>query len=96
MYSLILCDVIGFHIYQDARNFMTILERVFWIYPQIKIKGYLTFDYLGKYSFIFIKYCGSENEKVLNILNDKEEDKTNTELIEEKKIMQIIWKNIRK
>ena len=85
MYSLILCDVIGFHIYQDARNFMTILERVFWIYPQIKIKGYLTFDYLGKYSFIFIKYCGSENEKVINILNDKEEDKENTELIEEKK-----------
>ena len=74
MYSLILCDLIGFHIYQDARNFMTILERVFWIYPQIKIKGYLTFDYLGKYSFIFIKYCGTDTDKILKTLGDKDDN----------------------
>ena len=84
MYSLILCDVIGFHIYQDARNFMTILERIFWIYPQIKNKGYITFDYLGKYSFIFIKYCGCDNDKVMKTISNKEEesDKNNKELIE--------------
>ena len=55
LYSLILCDVIGFHVYQDARNFISVLERVFWIFPTIKNKGYMTFEYLGKYSFIFIK-----------------------------------------
>ena len=84
MYSLILCDVIGFHIYQDARNFMTILERVFWIYPQIKNKGYITFDYLGKYSFIFIKYCGTDNDKIMKTISKKEEEseKDNKELIE--------------
>ena len=75
MYSLVLCDVIGFHIYQEARNFMTILERDFWIYPQIKNKGYITFDYLGKYSFIFIKYCGIDNKKVLKIISDIDDKK---------------------
>ena len=90
MYSLILCDVIGFHVYQDARNFMTVLERVFWIYPQIKNKGYITFDYLGKYSFIFIKYCGTDNDKILKILNGNDEndnssDKNSTDIIEGRK-----------
>ena len=85
MYSLILCDVIGFHIYQDARNFMTILERVFWIYPQIKNKGYITFDYLGKYSFIFIKYCGTNNDKIMKTISNNDNDNDSNELVEEKK-----------
>ena len=99
MYCLILCDVIGFHVYQDARNFITILERVFWIYPQIKNKGYITFDYLGKYSFIFIKYCGTDNDKIMKTIEsddksseksddksaEKSDDKENKELIESKK-----------
>ena len=83
MYSLILCDVIGFHVYQHARNFITVLERMFWIFPSIKNKGYMTFEYLGKYSFIFIKYCGFDNERIMKIMNEKE-DKSN-EMIEEKK-----------
>ena len=91
MYSLILCDVIGFHVYQDARNFMTILERVFWIYPQIKNKGYITFDYLGKYSFIFIKYCGTDNDKITKIINENDEkdiissDKNCSEIVKERR-----------
>ena len=87
MYSLILCDVIGFHVYQDARNFMTILERIFWIYPQIKNKGYITFDYLGKYSFIYIKYCGTDNDKILKTISDKEEKDEENEENERIKIM---------
>ena len=90
MYSLILCDIIGFHIYQDARNFMTILERVFWIYPQIKIKGYLTFDYLGKYSFIYIKYCGTDNEEIIKTISDENEykdDKKNDNDVENNKLL---------
>ena len=83
MYSLILCDVIGFHVYQDARNFITILERLFWIFPTIKNKGYMTFDYLGKYSFIFIKYCGCENERVKNLISNKAAN--DNEMIEERK-----------
>lgn len=83
MYSLILCDVIGFHVYQDARNFITVLERLFWIFPTIKNKGYMTFEYLGKYSFIFIKYCGCDNERILKLINDKEDN--NKEALEEKR-----------
>ena len=83
MYSLILCDVIGFHVYQDARNFITILERLFWIFPTIKNKGYMTFDYLGKYSFIFIKYCGCDNERIMKIIN--EEENNNNEITEERR-----------
>ena len=71
IYSLILCDVIGFHVYQDARNFISVLERVFWIFPTIKNKGYMTFEYLGKYSFIFIKYCGCDNERIKKIVDEK-------------------------
>ena len=83
MYSLILCDVIGFHVYQDARNFITVLERLFWVFPTIKNKGYMTFEYLGKYSFIFIKYCGCDNERVSNIISGKENK--NNEVIEERR-----------
>ena len=83
MYSLILCDVIGFHVFQYARNFITVLERVFWIFPIIKNKGYMTFEYLGKYSFIFIKYCGCDNDKILKIINEKEDK--NNEMIEERR-----------
>ena len=69
---------------------MTVLERVFWIYPQIKNIGYITFDYLGKYSFIFIKYCGTDNDKILKILNENDEndnssDKNSTDIIEGRK-----------
>ena len=83
MYSLILCDVIGFHVFQYARNFITVLERVFWIFPIIKNKGYMTLEYLGKYSFIFIKYCGCDNDKILKIINEKEDK--NNEMIEERR-----------
>ena len=83
MYSLILCDVIGFHVYQDARNFITVLERMFWIFPTIKNKGYMTFEYLGKYSFIFIKYCGLDYERILKIMDEKEDKKA--EMFEERR-----------
>ena len=89
MYSLILCDVIGFHVYQDARNFITILERDIWICPQIKSKGYITFDYLGKYSFIFIKYCGTDNDKIIKTISDTDSNNdgknNNMELVKEKR-----------
>ena len=83
IYSLILCDVIGFHVYQDARNFISVLERVFWIFPTIKNKGYMTFEYLGKYSFIFIKYCGCDNERIKKIVDEKSD--VNQEMIMERR-----------
>ena len=83
LYSLILCDVIGFHVYQDARNFISVLERVFWIFPTIKNKGYMTFEYLGKYSFIFIKYCGCDNERIKKIVDEKND--INHEMEEERR-----------
>ena len=73
--SILLCDVIGFHVYNYARNFETVLERLFWLVPQIKSKGYITIDHSGKHSFVFIKFCGTDNDKILKIVDNDNSDK---------------------
>lgn len=70
--SVLLCDVIGFHVFNYARNFLTALNRIFGIFPEIKIKGYLTLNYLGRYIIVHIMHAGIDLDYVYSIT--KKED----------------------
>ena len=56
IHSILLCDVIGFHQYTAARNFMTILKRFFGIFFEITKQGIILLSYLGRNILIHIKH----------------------------------------
>ena len=70
--SILLCDVIGFHLFAAARNFMTILKRFFGIFPEISKKGLCYFSYFGRTIIIHIKQ-GQTNLEYLQSLQNKQE-----------------------
>ena len=53
--SILLCDVIGFHDFTAARNFLTIMKRFLGIFSEITKKGIITLTYLGRNIIIHIK-----------------------------------------
>ena len=53
--SILLCDVIGFHDYISARNFLTIMKRTLGIFSEITKKGFISISYLGRNIIIHIK-----------------------------------------
>ena len=53
--SILLCDVIGFHDFTAARNFMTILKRNLGIFNEITKKGIINLSYLGRNIIVHIK-----------------------------------------
>ena len=53
--SILLCDVIGFHLYPTARNFMTILKRYFGLFFEITKQGLIVLTYFGRHILIHIK-----------------------------------------
>ena len=53
--SILLCDVIGFHDFTAARNFLTIMKRFLGIFNEITKKGIISLSYLGRNIIIHIK-----------------------------------------
>ena len=51
----ILCDVIGFHDFTSARNFLTIMRRFFGIFFTVSKKGLITLSRLGRTIIVHIK-----------------------------------------
>ena len=70
--SILLCDVIGFHIFQFARNFLTACKRLFGIFYEIKFRGFITLNYLGRYIIIRIIHAGIDVEFVKSVIAKKE------------------------
>jgi trehalose 6-phosphate synthase/phosphatase len=70
--SVLLCDVIGFHVFQFARNFLTICKRSYGLYYEIKFKGFITLNYLGRYIIIRIMHAGIDFDYVKSIIQKKE------------------------
>ena len=65
--SILLCDVIGFHDFISARNFLTIMKRFLGIFSEITKKGIITLSYLGRNIIIHIKQPQLEYEFVQNL-----------------------------
>ena len=51
----ILCDVIGFHDFTSARNFLTIMRRFFGIFYTVSKKGLITLSRSGRTVIVHIK-----------------------------------------
>ena len=56
--SVLLCDVIGFHIFRYARNFLSALNQEFGINYEVKSKGNIIFKFLGRDILIHIRHAG--------------------------------------
>jgi len=67
--SVLLCDVIGFHVYSLAHNFMTSCKRIFGIFYKIKFKGFITFDYLGRVIIIHIMHAGLDTDYIKSVIS---------------------------
>jgi trehalose 6-phosphate synthase/phosphatase len=70
--SVLLCDVIGFHVFQFARNFLTSCKRIFGIFYDIKLRGFITLNYLGRYIIIRIMHAGIDFDFIKSISGKKE------------------------
>lgn len=70
--SILLCDVIGFHVFQFARNFLTACKRIFGIFYEIKFKGITTLNYLGRYIIIRIMHAGIDIDYIKAVIQKKE------------------------
>jgi len=70
--SILLCDVIGFHVYSIAHNFMTACKRIFGIFYKIKFKGFITLDYLGRVIIVHIMHAGLDLHYIESIISTQE------------------------
>jgi trehalose 6-phosphate synthase/phosphatase len=70
--SILLCDVIGFHVFQFSRNFLTACKRNFGIFYEIKFRGFITLNYLGRYIIIRVMHAGVDLDYIKSISKTKE------------------------
>ena len=75
----ILCDVIGFHDFTSARNFLTIMRRFFGIFYTVSKKGLITLSRLGRTIIVHIKQARL-NYDYIEELKESEEFKKYDEI----------------
>ena len=75
----ILCDVIGFHDFTSARNFLTIMRRFFGIFYTVSKKGLITLSRSGRTIFVYIKQA-QLNYNYIEELRETEEFKKYDEI----------------
>ena len=75
----ILCDVIGFHDFTSARNFLTIMRRFFGIFYTVSKKGLITLSRSGRTIIVHIKQARL-NYDYIEELKESEEFKKYDEI----------------
>ena len=70
--SILLCDVIGFHIFPYARNFLAVVEKNLGLLYEIKKNGFITLNYLGRTIIIHISAVGVEKDTIRELCNNDE------------------------
>ena len=68
----ILCDVIGFHDYTSARNFMTIMRRFFGIFFTVSRKGLITLSRFGRTIIVHIKQARLNYDYIEELKEDEQ------------------------
>ena len=71
----ILCDVIGFHDFTSARNFLTIMKRFFGIFYTVSKKGLITLSRFGRTIIVHIKQAQLDYDYIQELRNTKEFEK---------------------
>ena len=88
--SVLLCDVIGFHVFQFARNFLTACKRILGLFFEIKYKGFITLNYIGRNIIIRVMHAGIDIDYIKSIaslsLKKEEETKVNEKTEKNEKI----------
>lgn len=69
--SILLCDVIGFHVFQFARNFLTSCKRILGLYYEVKYRGYMILNYLGRQIIIRVHHVGIDTNFINSLLHDE-------------------------
>ena len=77
----ILCDVIGFHDFTSARNFLTIMRRFFGIFYTVSKKGLITLSRSGRTIIVHIKQA-QLNYQYIEELRENEEFKKYDEIFQ--------------
>lgn len=62
--SLLLCDLIGFHLFEYARNFYTTCRRVLGLNHEFKKGGFLGIECFGRNVMLRISHIGIEEEDI--------------------------------
>ena len=72
--SVLLCDVIGFHVFQNARQFLTSIQRTLGLFYEVKIHGLIVINYLGRIINIKVMNAGIDFESIDLLLNQNKKD----------------------
>lgn len=67
--SVLLCDVIGFHVFQFARNFLTACKRILGIFFEVKYKGFITLSYIGRSIIIRVMHAGIDLDYIKSVVS---------------------------
>ena len=83
--SLLLCNVIGFHLFTSCRNFTTVLRRFFGLFYQINSKGLMTIQYLGRTILLGVRQGQTDRDYLLQLTKNEEFIKYDNQFKEENK-----------
>ena len=64
--SLLLCDLIGFHLFEYARNFYTACRRILGLNHEFKKGGFLGIECFGRNVMLRISHIGIQEEDILS------------------------------
>jgi trehalose 6-phosphate synthase/phosphatase len=63
--SLLLCDLIGFHIFEYARNFYTTCRRILGLKHEFKKGGFLSIECFGRNVMLRISHIGIQEDDII-------------------------------
>ena len=66
--SLLCCDVIGFHIFENARNLIAVCEKLLKLEISIKKGGFIVIEYNGRNILVKINHIGIDQEDMATML----------------------------
>ena len=62
--SLLCCDLIGLHTYEDCRNFLSACRKIFYILPKIQKGGFISLEQNGRTILINVKHIGINKQSI--------------------------------
>lgn len=62
--SLLLCDLIGFHLFEYARNFYTACRRILGLNHDFKKGGFLAIECFGRHVMLRISHIGIQEDDI--------------------------------
>ena len=72
LHALCCCDLIGFHLFPYARNFLSCCKRVLGLNVEPTRGGYFGLNYYGRYIMVQSEHIGIQPEIIENILSTPE------------------------